>query len=395
LVEARDRGRRGPQADGSQELLVGVVADPGLPAEVAAALAAHGLAEHLAAKIGPGPRWMVETVTTVLPVNEDGIVPLSKVAAIRRRQGWDVAVYLTDLPRRSGTQPVVADLSITHAAALISLPAVGWVRLRRCVRDVVVHLLRRLTEERREPGRAGGGHPVEMGHRRPWRFSGQLGLMVREDASSHPDADFTLALNGWHGRARLLFGMVRDNRPWILVPHLASATAAAGAAAAAGIFYSSVWDMAEALPPWRLAVIMVASVTVMAVWLLVCNHLWERPDDLHPPGEAVIYNLSTAVTLLLGVACMYGLLYVAALSVSVLVIDPGYLRSQLHHHVGPGDYATVVWLASSIGVVAGALGSSLDGEEAVRKAAYSRRERERQERNRLATVAAATDETYV
>jgi hypothetical protein len=391
LVEARDCGRRAPQGDEAEELRVGVLADPGLPAEVAAALAAHGLAEHLAAKIGPWPRWMVETVTAVLPVNEDGIVPLSKVAAVRRREGWDVAVYLTDLPRRSGTQPVVADLSITHAAALISLPAVGWVRLRRCVRDVVVHLLRRLTEERREHDRTDCGRPDETGHRRRLgRFLGDLGLMVHEDVSSHPDADFTLALNGWHGRARLLFGMVRDNRPWVLVPHLASATAAAGAATAAAIFYSSIWGMAEALPPWRLALITVASVTVMAVWLLIYNHLWERPDDLHPPAEAVIYNLSTAVTLLLGVACMYGLLFVAALSVSALVIDPGYLQSQLRHRIGFGDYATLVWLASSIGVVAGALGSSLDGEEAVRKAAYSRRERERQQRNRLASASAAT-----
>jgi hypothetical protein len=390
LVTPRDCACRGPEGDGTGELRVGVVADPGLPAEVAAALAAHGLSEHLAAEIGPCPRWVVETVSAELPVNEDGIVPLAELAAVRRRrQGWDVVVYLTDLPRRSGTQPVVADLSLTHAAALISLPAVGWVRLRRRVRDVVVYLLRRLAKERREYCRADCGHQEEVGRRRllPW-LSGELGLMVREDLSPHPDIDFTLTLNGWHGRARLLFGMVRDNRPWVLVPHLASATAAAGAAAAVGIFYNSIWGMAEALSAWRLVLIMVVSVTVMAVWLLIYNHLWERPDDHHTPAEAVIYNVSTAVTLLLGVACMYGLLYLAALAVSALVIDPGYLESQVHHRVGWEDYATVVWLASSIGVVAGALGSSLDGEDAVRKAAYSRRERERQNRNRVAATSA-------
>jgi uncharacterized protein YggT (Ycf19 family) len=390
LVTPRDCARRGSEGDGAGELRVGVVADPGLPAKVAAALAAHGLAEHLASEIGSCPRWVVETVSAVLPVNEDGIVPLAELAAIRqRRQDWDVVVYLTDLPRRSGTQPVVADFSMTHAVALISLPAVGWVRLRRCVRDVVVYLLRRMAEERREHYQADRGHPEEVARRRllPW-FSGDLGLMVREAVSPHPDADFTLTLSGWHGRARLLFGMVRDNRPWVLVPHLASATAAAGAAAAVGIFYNSVWGMAEALPVWRLTLIMVASVTVMAVWLLIYNHLWDRPDDHHTPAEAVIYNLSTAVTLLLGVACMYGLLYVSALAVSALIIGPGYLQSQLHHRIGFGDYATIVWLASSIGVVAGALGSSLDGEEAVRKAAYSRRERERQTRNHVATTSA-------
>ena len=106
------------------------------------------------------------------------------------------------------------------------------------------------------------------------------------------------------------------------------------------------------------------------------------------PAETVIYNISTAVTLLLGVACMYGLLYLSALAVSALIIGPGYMQSQLHHRIGLGDYASVVWLASSIGLVAGALGSSLDGEEAVRKAAYSHRERERQNRNRVAATSA-------
>src|SRR6201992_2825010 len=172
----RDRACRGSAVDGTGELRVGVVADPGLPSEVAVALAAKGLAEHLAAVSGPGPRWVVETVSAVLPLNEDGIVPLAELADIRRRrQGWDVVVYLTDLPRRSGTQPVVADLSTTHAAALISLPAVGLVRLRRCVRDVVVYLLRRLAEERREYCPADCGHTEEVGRRRRRpRFSGDL-----------------------------------------------------------------------------------------------------------------------------------------------------------------------------------------------------------------------------
>ena len=385
----RERARCRPEWEGTGEVRVGVVADPGLPAKVAATLAAHGLAEHLAAEIGPRRRWVVETVFEVLPLNEAGIVPLAELAAIRRRrQGWDAVVYLTDLPRRSGTQPVVADLSITHAAALISLPAVGWVRLRRCVRDVVVYLLRRLTEEWRGHHRVNSAHPARAAR---WsvgpRFLGDLGLMVRENVSSHPDVDFSLTLSGWHGRARLLFGMVRDNRPWLLVPHLASATAAAAAAVAFGIFYNSIWGMAEALPGWRLALIMIASITVMALWLMICNHLWERPEDRHAPAEAVIYNVSTAVTLLLGVACMYGILYVVALAVAAMVMDAGYLQSQLHHPVGIGDYARLVWLASSIGVVAGALGSSLDSEEAVQKAAYSRRERERRARNRPAVAA--------
>jgi hypothetical protein len=50
--------------------------------------------------------------------------------------------------------------------------------------------------------------------------------------------------------------------------------------------------------------------------------------------------------------------------------------------VGVGSYLNLVWLGSSVGIVAGALGSSLEDEETVRKATYRRRERERQARNR-------------
>ena len=56
---------------------------------------------------------------------------------------------LLDLPRRSGTEPVVADVSIRHAAALISLPGIGWIRVRACVRDTIVYVLGRLTEPHR------------------------------------------------------------------------------------------------------------------------------------------------------------------------------------------------------------------------------------------------------
>ena len=48
----------------------------------------------------------------------------------------DVVVYLTDLPRREDTLPVVADVSTEHLFALISVAAVGGVRIDDRVRAV-------------------------------------------------------------------------------------------------------------------------------------------------------------------------------------------------------------------------------------------------------------------
>jgi hypothetical protein len=74
------------------------------------------------------------------------------------------------------------------------------------------------------------------------------------------------------------------------------------------------------------------------------------------------------------------LLYLAALLAALALIDPGYFSSQLHRPASFGTYLKLVWLASSVGIVAGALGSSLESEDAVRNATYGRRELERQRR---------------
>jgi hypothetical protein len=98
--------------------------------------------------------------------------------------------------------------------------------------------------------------------------------------------------------------------------------------------------------------------------------------------KAVRYNASTLLTLFLSVAAMYAILYMLTLLAAATPIDAGDLQSTLGHPVGATDYAKLVWPASAVAIVAGALGSSLDSEEAIRKAIYSKREQERQARNR-------------
>ncbi len=48
----------------------------------------------------------------------------------------DLVVYLTGLPRRADTQPVVADVSADHKFAVVSLPGVGGIDIERRVRTI-------------------------------------------------------------------------------------------------------------------------------------------------------------------------------------------------------------------------------------------------------------------
>jgi hypothetical protein len=81
------------------------------------------------------------------------------------REGWDLAVVLTDVPLRIGRRPVVADASATHGVALASLPALGAVQLRRRTRDAIARLVDGLMGESLQMGR----REAERGRRRVGR----------------------------------------------------------------------------------------------------------------------------------------------------------------------------------------------------------------------------------
>lgn len=352
-----------------------MLADKGLPEQVMASIA-DDLPGILAARVSGETRWLVEHRVEQLPLDEDGGIPMRALSQQHRRdRGWDLLVLVTDLPRRAGTTPVVAAVDVEHGVAMISLPALGAVLVRSRARALLIRVVRQLVSRRL-------GIDGDHGGRGAMPRLREALAPTERISGGHTSAETHLALVGLRGRVRLLAGMVRNNRPWLLVPHLAGATAAAAGAAAYGIITSSFWELADALSPLRLAAITVVTVLIMTVWLMVYNHLWDRPSEAADRRTALMYNVSTATTLAVGVACMYVILFVVALLAAVVLIDSGHLAQALGHPVGVGSYLKLVWLGGSVGIVAGALGSSLEDEEAVRKATYSRREQERQERNR-------------
>ncbi|HTK67201.1 MAG TPA: hypothetical protein VL595_32805 [Pseudonocardia sp.] len=357
-----------------RQIVVHLLADEGLPSTLAEWLV-DTLPSSLRARLHDGVQWQVEATTSVLRLNDDREIPAMEIADAHRdgRRG-ELVVLLTDLPRRAGTQPIASDFSTEGNVALVSVPALGAIRLRHRARRLVIHLIGHLVEEDL------GLDPEPRRHSPHGRLTGKLGDLLAPTThirSRHEHVDMHLGLVGLRGRLRLLAGMVRDNRPWRLVPNLASATAAAAGTAAYGLLTSNFWNMADSLAPTRLALISLAAVTAMTVWLVTYNHLWDRPSTLGEREKAVLYNLSTLLTVLIGVVIMYLLLYGVTLVVAGALIDSGYFSRQLHHPVAVGDYARLVWLTSSVGIVAGALGSSLESEEAVRRATYSARERDR------------------
>jgi hypothetical protein len=369
------------RADGM--IVVGLLADKGMPALIAQRLIDE-LPDVLTRQLSNRVEWQVHARCDPLLLDENGLIPMLDLADRQKpAHDWDVLVLLTDLPRRARTQPIVSDYSTSRAVGLVSIPALGACRVLQRTRNLIVHVIGHLLEEKL------GLDPEPRRHSPHGRLTGWLGDVLaptKHIPSDDDGIDMHLALIGLRGRVRLLAGMVRGNRPWRLVPHLSSATAAAAATAAYGLMTSNFWQMADALTPPRLALINVVAIAAMATWLLTYNRLWERPAEPAEREKALLYNLSTVLTLSIGVACMYAILFMLTLLAAAALIDSGFLQVTLGHPVRVGDYLKIVWMTSSLGIVAGAIGSSLESEEAIRKATYSTREQERQARTRDQTA---------
>ncbi|MEU1366328.1 hypothetical protein ABZ454_09330 [Streptomyces sp. NPDC005803] len=330
-----------------------VMADPGWPTEVA-----ERLKEDLAGLLGeasPDVDWRVTVVSSSLGVLAQTDLPRMMYALNERLQGrtWDIAVFVTDLPYRDKARPVVLMLSPSEQIALLSLPSLGMFRISRRVRDAVLGVIGEL-------------FPAKLGETllpRRIQYAGQRRYYV---------------LPGTWGRVRLLAGMVRANRPWLLFLGLSRALAGVFATTAFGLISNDVWQVSRHLDAAHDAVLTLASITAVVAWLVIDHELWERPSGEMARHQARLYNVATIMTLYVGIVCLYAVLFLLVTVTAVFLLTPETVRATVGQEPSAGYYLSLAWFITSMGTVGGALGVGLEDDRAVRQAAYGTRQRQGQ-----------------
>lgn len=346
---------------------MGLLTDPGLPAKIARALA-EDLPDRLSEQISDRVRWSVVIAPDEpfeVAYDADRIIDKAR----QRVEGtdWDVAIAMTDLPLHSANGVVVADVSQADHVGLLSLPALGGARLRRRACEAVVRIVDELTPTITTDADDG-----------PSGLSLQHRSRPRRAAPADTDVDDELVMGRGRGELHLLAGMVRANRPWQLAVGLSAALAGAATGSAFGVLYSSIWILAAAMAPWRIAVTTLAAIGIFVAWLVTGHGLWERGARALPLGR--LSNVATLLTILSGVLVFYLALFGINLAATAVVIPPDHLAQHIGRAVGWPDYLRVALLATALGMVAGAVGSGLEDDTVVRSAAYSSREQERRAR---------------
>lgn len=322
---------------------VGLVADPDAPTEIARRM------DDLRPLDG-GDAWDITVVSEPFTTgSEDVETAMGRLQDRARQHDWDLVVGMTELPLHDDTgRHLLVETDPERRTAVLSLPALGGIRMHSRSRRAVRSLLSTMTD----PAAADDARRV---------------LLPRTGS-----------------RWRLLGGMVLANRPWLLVPGLKSALVAALATGAVSTVNSTVWQLSASLSWWRLVVATVASVALVVGWLVIDGELWDPPDDdsAQARERSRLYNASTVVTLMTGVFICYLALYVVNLAWALFVLDPDLMNGYVQGPVGYGDLFVLSWFVASAATVGGGLGSGLESDEAIRAAAYSKREEDR--RHRLA-----------
>jgi hypothetical protein len=323
---------------------VGLLADPASPTQIARRMS------NLESPGGEGRDvWDIEVVSEPFTTgSEDVDTAMARLGDHARQHEWDLVVGLTELPLHDDDgRYLLVETDPERGTAVLSLPALGGLRMHPRARHAVRELL------------SGMADPTSQDEHR-------------------------VPLPRATGRLRLLLGMVLANRPWLLVPGLKSALVAALATGAVATINSTVWLLADSLSWWRLSVATVASIALVVAWLIIDGELWDRPDDDSPQARerSRLYNTSTLMTLTAGVLICYLALYIVNLVWALFVLDPAVMGGYLNASMTYRDLFVLAWFVASAATVGGGLGTGLESDEAIRAAAYSKREEER--RNRLA-----------
>ncbi|WP_258934312.1 hypothetical protein [Nesterenkonia pannonica] len=205
--------------------------------------------------------YSVEHEQVLIPLRKDGTLDLDTAQQWARDSEADITVVVTEVPRTAGRRSKTTELHFQEKLAVISLPALGPVGCRGGLRFQLNGAVRALIHESADEARVKGGLINQV---RDQRGEDTVYINPRAPVPS---------------RIWMLMGMVVANEPLWSMLKLSKVFAVSVATGAFGVFFTTIWEMSNALPWWRLALASIIAVTAMVAWLIVSNRLWDRPAD--------------------------------------------------------------------------------------------------------------------
>lgn len=292
---------------------------------------------------------------------EDVHESVEKAAQIKEEHQWDYVVCLTDLPSISDNKVVVSDFNSDKHVAMLSLPSLGFIDLKRKLVKTMTSLIEQLYYN--QPKDKNAPHP----------FVRVKAVEPDEDATSKQRYINILFIISW---IQLIGGLTRANQPWKNIFNFKKIISVAFATGTYVSIFSMPWELSVIYSPLRLIILMVIAILGMAGWLFYAHQLIEKKTAKSQRVYRYIYNSTTLVTLSLITLINYVILYLL-LIISITLFVPVELFNSWTSAQAQftfSNYMRLIWFVSSLGLLAGAMGSTVENEEKIRRITYSYRQ---------------------
>lgn len=350
-------------------LTLGLIPAPDMPTDIVNKIK-DVLIFDLKKYIDSNVHWRIEVAVDPLTGTAEEVnTVIDKASVLKQEHGWDYAVSLTDLPSFVKHKVATADVNFERNVGLLSLPAFGAFPLKKRIRKALIFVVDLLYENKKT---------TEFEEQPSHLTSRFLFTNVeRVEAKEHQpmDARFIMqsSLLGW---LRIVAGMTFANRPWQALGSFKKILALAFATGTYISIFTTPWQLSVVYSPLRLSILTLASITGMVAWIIFSHKLWEGPSSKGQSKYRKLYNFTTVMTLTSISVIIYIFLFIAML-VSISIFVPMNLFESWAE-VNPNDsiypLARLAWLVSSLGFLAGAVGSTAEKEEDVRNITYSYRQ---------------------
>ncbi|APT17700.1 hypothetical protein [Staphylococcus epidermidis] len=339
---------------------VGIIPSPGIAHQHAKNIIPN--VKQLLSKRTKHNRWNFEIkVDLMIGSAEDVHESVEKAAQIKEAHQWDYVVCLTDLPSISDNKVVVSDFNSDKHVAMLSLPSLGFIDLKRKLVKTMTSLIEQLYYN--QPKNKNAPHP----------FVRVKAVEPDEDATSKQRYINILFIISW---IQLIGGLTRANQPWKNIFNFKKIISVAFATGTYVSIFSMPWELSVIYSPLRLIILMVIAILGMAGWLFYAHQLIEKKTAKSQRVYRYIYNSTTLVTLSLITLINYVILYLL-LIISITLFVPVELFNSWTSAQAQftfSNYMRLIWFVSSLGLLAGAMGSTVENEEKIRRITYSYRQ---------------------
>lgn len=391
----------------TKTIKLGLVPSPDLPANITNKLI-DSLPSFLNKTVDPLVNWKPKLIIDPVVGSAEYMNQLmNSLIELKHEYQWDYVICLTDLPHFMNKHVVVADLNISHNIALVSIPSLGIFPMKKRIKNIIVNILRDL---RQNQNRESVEETIETKRISPFSFIQRYTFTTgssdkqtlekqtkeknadnkrdkdnedeknytQEDTEKQADIRYIITSKSV-GQIRLLAGMTYANRPWNALVSLKKIIVFALGTGIYITIFPTPWKLSTIYNLPRFITLMFVTILGMVVWMIVAHQLWEKKTAKGDPRLRKLYNYTTVTTLSSVIFVNYIILFVLFLTTIAIFVPPELFEAGTNIEGKPTikHYLQLTWLITSLGTIAGSIGTTSENEVNIRQATYSYRQMKR------------------